>query len=189
MNCQKCGKHAIVHLTEMVSDQNGQKQTIEIHLCLAHASEMGIITPTADTTKPLSLHQVYDPQHTLKPLAIVPKEEHEMGLALTRPQGAQGDQPGCPVCGMTWQAFKQYGVLGCAQCYDIFEAKLAPLIKRAQENFGQHAGKVPPRISASDPARQVTTARLRRELDQALTQENYEAAAKLRDELRTMGQN
>jgi protein arginine kinase activator len=173
----------------MVTDPGGHKQAMEIHLCLAHAAEMGIITPAAaEAAEQGALQAVtHDPLQGFKSTAIVPTEPTEMGLALSRSSSPKTDLV-CGACGMTWATFKQNGVLGCARCYEMFEVKLLPLVKRAQENFGQHAGKVPPG-AVSDPARQVTTARLRRELEQALTQENYEAAAKLRDELRVLGQN
>ena len=186
MNCQKCGKHASVHLTELITDKGGQKQAMEIHLCLAHAEDLGIISPAVAAEGPVSLHEVFQPSKPLKSLAIVSKEEQPTDLAVTRPP-ASLEQPTCEVCGMTWQAFKQHGVLGCPACYERFEPKLTPLIKRAQESFTQHAGKMP--TGVVDPTRQVATARLRRELDQALTQENYEAAARLRDQLKTLGQN
>lgn len=188
MNCQKCGKHAVVHLTELVADKTGRKQPVEVHLCMAHASEAGYITQAVGEP-PLTLEAVqYEPKKALKPTAIVAKEETPTDLAIMRP-GAMVEEPVCIHCNMTWSSFKQNGLLGCARCYDMFDGKLTPLIRRAQENFSQHVGKIPARGVPSDPARQITTARLRRELDQALTAENYEAAAALRDKLRGLGKN
>ncbi len=55
MNCQKCARPAIVHLTEVVSEsgltlgaQGKGKRTVEIHLCLGHAVEAGLIVASAD---------------------------------------------------------------------------------------------------------------------------------------------
>ena len=170
----------------MVLDKGGFKQPLEIHYCLTHASEAGIITQAAAeaglSLQPLPLV----PKPALKSTAIIAKQEEPTDLAISRALSAD---PAACGCGMSWQVFKQHGVLGCPQCYVTFDARLVPMIKRAQESFCQHAGKVPSRMIQTDPVRQITTARLRRELEQALTQENYEAAAKLRDELRVLGHN
>ena len=100
------------------------------------------------------------------------------------------DHPGiCPICGMSWADFKHAGVMGCGHDYDQFAGKLLPLLKRAQEGATQHVGKVPARQKTPDTDRQVTTLRLRRELQKAVEAENYEQAAQLRDKLRTLEKN
>ena len=48
MKCQKCAKLAVVHLTEVVGDEGGGKRAVEIHLCLGHAAEAGLIAPGSD---------------------------------------------------------------------------------------------------------------------------------------------
>jgi protein arginine kinase activator len=104
--------------------------------------------------------------------------------------GGRGPSPEvCPVCGMNWNEFKQAGVMGCGHDYEQFAGKLLPLLKRAQEGAADHVGKVPARKKTPDADRQVTTLRLRRELQKALETENYEAAAQLRDKLRTLERN
>jgi protein arginine kinase activator len=45
-------------------------------------------------------------------------------------------------------------------------------------------GKVPRKKKTQETDRQVTTLRLRRELQKAIDAENYEAAARLRDQLK-----
>ena len=70
-----------------------------------------------------------------------------------------------------------------------FAGKLLSLLKRAQEGASEHVGKVPARKKTADADRQVTTLRLRRELQKAVDAENYEAAAQLRDKLRILEEN
>src|SRR3954465_1366061 len=82
MKCQKCSKPAIVHLTEVVND-GGAKRAVEIHLCLGHASEAGLIAAGAELVPPppqMSFstppsHKKSDPSKgadTGLPTAIVP---------------------------------------------------------------------------------------------------------------------
>jgi len=95
----------------------------------------------------------------------------------------------CPTCGLTWMQFKQTGLMGCPRDYELFERKLLPLLKRAQEGANDHMGKVPPGSKTRETDRQLTSLRLRRELQKAIDTENYERAASLRDELRTIDTN
>ena len=90
----------------------------------------------------------------------------------------------CPRCGETYQEFQKSGMLGCAACYQTFRRELSPLIARVQGR-SQHAGRRPPE-SPEEQARQTRMEELRARMEQAVTQENFEEAARLRDELRAM---
>lgn len=179
MKCQKCGRPAVVHLTEIISDAEG-KRPVEIHLCVAHAVEAGIVAAEAEVVAPESADSGL-------PTAIVPAAPGPMGLAVARTEVAPSDY--CPICGLTWHQFRQTGLMGCPHDYAMFEGKLLPLLKRAQEGATQHAGKVPVKLRQGEPPREVVTLRLRRELQRALDAENYEQAAELRDQLKKLGCN
>lgn len=194
MKCEKCNRTAVVHLTELVTQADGTKQAIEIHLCMTHAVEAGALA-TGDILSNKVVTNVPEnpPEETADtglPTAITPVEPQPTGMTISR----QGTSAGatnpevCPVCGMTWATFKTGGLMGCPYDYEHFASKLMPLIRRAQESASQHAGKVPTRLRETSPARQIDTARLRRELEQAVEAENYETAAKLRDQLRQLGE-
>ncbi|MEL7240425.1 MAG: UvrB/UvrC motif-containing protein, partial [Planctomycetota bacterium] len=89
-------------------------------------------------------------------------------------------------CEMTWAKFKQGGLLGCGGCYDAFESELTPLLRRAHEGATHHSGKVPARRSDGQVRKQrVSVSKLRRELQKAIDDEDYEAAARLRDEIKS----
>ena len=64
-----------------------------------------------------------------------------------------------------------------------------PLVRRAHEGATEHVGKVPAKRKSAAADRQVTSLRLRRELQKAVDAENYEQAAQLRDKLRTLEEN
>jgi len=189
MKCQKCAKSAVVHLTEIVTETGpggtGEtKRAVEVHLCIEHAVTAGLLTPVAGgTPEAVSLQPLSEKAGPID----APAQPAASQSALA---GGRGPSPEvCPVCGMNWNEFKQAGVMGCGHDYEQFAGKLLPLLKRAQEGAADHVGKVPARKKTPDADRQVTTLRLRRELQKALETENYEAAAQLRDKLRTLERN
>jgi protein arginine kinase activator len=91
----------------------------------------------------------------------------------------------CPKCGRTFQEFQVKGLLGCPHDYEAFRAVLVPLLRRAHEGATQHVGKVP--STAGKAVRQQTgLLRLRRQLKDAIEQEDYERAAHVRDQIRAL---
>ena len=194
MKCQKCLKPAVVHLTEIVTekDTHGEKKlTVEIHLCLDHAVTAGLLTPLSDhpseklAIQPLTAKKPLTdnpPEPFIASSAIVPATPAETGLTLAQERPLET----CPFCGMTWGQFRQGGILGCGHDYDVFGPRLLPLLKRTQEGSMEHVGKIPPRKKREEGDRQVVTLRLRRELQKAIDAENYEQAAQVRDQLRSL---
>jgi protein arginine kinase activator len=93
----------------------------------------------------------------------------------------------CEACGITWAEFRQAGLFGCPNDYTVFEKDLTPLLQRAHEGATHHVGKVPSRRGGSGvPMRkQIDVAKLRRELGKAVESEDYERAAKLRDQIKS----
>jgi protein arginine kinase activator len=80
--------------------------------------------------------------------------------------------------------FRNSGRLGCPHDYDVFAADLGPLLENIHGDT-RHAGKTPRR---QPQARQTQSelSRLRRQLQTAVSQEAYEEAAKLRDQIRIL---
>lgn len=90
----------------------------------------------------------------------------------------------CPRCGLSYAAFQKSGMLGCAECYQAFRSQLAPLITRVQGR-AQHAGRRPP-LDPKEQERINKMEELRMLMEAAVAMENFEEAARLRDELRAM---
>ena len=90
----------------------------------------------------------------------------------------------CSHCGETYAEFQKTGMLGCAECYQAFRKELTPLITRVQGR-AQHAGRRPP-VSEEEQARLAQIESLRTRMEEAVAVENFEEAAKLRDELRAL---
>lgn len=97
---------------------------------------------------------------------------------------AKGAKLTCSGCGLSYSAFQQTGKLGCAQCYQDFAEELRPLLARIQGR-SQHAGRMPAGHE-NEKAREQTIGELRKRMEKAVTLENFEEAAQLRDEIRVL---
>lgn len=172
MQCENCSQRpASVHQTVIV---NGQKQ--ESHLCEVCAQEKGalggMMASGAFSFPNLSIAQLLS--------SFLGKE---MPTSPTMP-ARQRTEPSCRHCGMTYSQFADSGRLGCSQCYDDLEPYLTPLIKRIHGTTG-HTGKAPKRTGGIVRRKRELEA-LRQQLVQAVAQEQYEEAARLRDVVKRM---
>jgi protein arginine kinase activator len=86
---------------------------------------------------------------------------------------------------LTFRDFRESGRLGCPHCYETYASHLQRLLRRVHGST-QHVGKVylPPDPSASDLERRLQA--LRRKLNRAVESEDFERAAELRDEIRSL---
>jgi protein arginine kinase activator len=89
----------------------------------------------------------------------------------------------CPACGFTDADFKKAGRLGCSQCYPSFAEGLEALLKTMHKGT-KHVGKTPHSFKQS---RDLTDRlkNLQKKLDKAVSEEDFEQAAGLRDEIRS----
>jgi protein arginine kinase activator len=161
MVCDNCGSSdAVVHLTQIVNNEMSTHR-----LCEKCAAEKGLEGAPEPVGFPLTdfLAQMGD-------------------VALDE---ADPPESGCPFCGLTFQDFRETGRLGCPQCYETFATHLRKLLRRIHGGV-QHVGKVylPPDPSASDMERRLDG--LRRKLHRAVESEDFERAAELRDQIRSM---
>ena len=91
----------------------------------------------------------------------------------------------CPVCGASWSQVCKSGRVGCASCYDVFSERLQPLMVR-MNGIPQHAGKEPEEAPSSQNDIKTEVGRLREEMFSAVSSEDYERAAQLRDQIRML---
>ncbi|MCK4851257.1 MAG: UvrB/UvrC motif-containing protein, partial [Phycisphaerae bacterium] len=89
----------------------------------------------------------------------------------------------CPQCGLSFLEFRQHGLLGCPNDYEVFEQPLDGLLTRVHGEDTHHVGKVPAR-GGTQQKRNMKLLRLRRELAGAVESEEYEKAAELRDRIK-----
>ena len=106
----------------------------------------------------------------------------QLQLGQTAEDLARLDQRACPVCGITFYEFRNQGRLGCPHDYEAFYSELEPLIVNIH-GASEHTGKRP-QTGSSGSQRQTELIRLRREMKNAVENEEYERASELRDRIR-----
>lgn len=94
------------------------------------------------------------------------------------------DQRTCPHCGITFREFRQKGRLGCPQDYDFFATELEPLLFSIHGRK-EHSGKRP-QVGPRAGQQHSELLRLKREMQVAVEREDYESAARLRDQIRNL---
>ena len=171
MMCERCQqREATIHLSQT---QNGQ--TSEQHLCEVCAKELGLDT---------SLESVFD--NFLG--------QSVFGASIFNTTGGIPifGQPTskslvCPSCGLSYDEFRSSGLFGCSHCYEAFADRLDPVFRRVQGGTRHVGHKLleNPEVKESQ-ARRHQIAELRQALAKAVKTEQYEEAARLRDEIRTL---
>jgi len=157
--CDRCARPATHHSVEI---NKGQK--IEKHLCEQHAAEEG-----------LAIKSIHTPINELLTNFV---KVHSAAVAEPTTQGMV-----CDECGLSFAQFRKDSLLGCPDCYKAFEQPLSTLLERAHEGGTHHIGKVPRRAGAGEQ-RQALLMRMRKQLNDAVSDEDYERAARLRDDIR-----
>ena len=102
------------------------------------------------------------------------------GNPATQPQARKA----CPKCGATMSDLKKVGKVGCPACYSTFGEELGDTIRSIHGNV-KHIGRTPARLRED---REMTDrlSLLRQQLKDAVAKEDYERAATLRDEIRSL---
>lgn len=160
MLCDRCKKRpACVHITKIV---NGNK--LETHVCEQCAQNVGDVSFTFEDQ--ISVHDFLKGMFYLEPESAAPEE-------LT-----------CQHCGMTYSDFSRSGKIGCSNCYKMFATELEAVIKRVH-GVCQHTGKIPKR-TGQKLATTKQLERLRKELERCIAREEYEQAAKIRDQIKSL---
>ena len=90
----------------------------------------------------------------------------------------------CPKCGCSFEDIVRDGKLGCAQCYTTFYDKLLPSLQRIHGRI-EHNGKIS-QVAGEATKKKSRLEELREELGAAIEEQNFEQAAKLRDEIKEM---
>lgn len=165
MKCETCQKEAKIHITQI---KNNQKYTV--HLCHECAQEFGVGQGAVNTS--FSIEEILTGKTTTS-------EES--------PKNGAKVHATCPTCGLSYGAFMESGRLGCSSCYETFVEQLKPLLRKVQKDT-THKGKAP--IKGDEQQllkREISDKRL--QLKNAVTQENFEEAARLRDTIRNLEEN
>jgi protein-arginine kinase activator protein McsA len=90
----------------------------------------------------------------------------------------------CPACGTRYSHFARTGRLGCPECYTAFAVQMRQILRRIH-GATRHKGKAPGQSDEDVEQRRALT-HLREELTRAIEREEFETAARLRDEIHEM---
>jgi protein arginine kinase activator len=159
MLCMICKQNdAKVHLTQIVGDKM-QK----VDLCEECAKAKGVNDPAGFSLADLLLG---------------------LGASKEIEETAGGEELKCPHCGFSQADFKKSGRFGCSECYGVFAEPLDGLLKSMHKG-SRHLGKVPQALQKSrDLFERLKT--LQKKLEKAVAAENFEEAATIRDEIKTV---
>lgn len=162
MKCDQCEKPATFHITDLTSEG-----LVEVHLC-------------ADCAKTFLHNGGGEPKAELMTNVV----KGQLKLEQTAEEMRELDSKTCPVCGISFFEFRQIGRLGCPHDYTFFAEELEPLLLNIHGS-ARHVGKRPRRPTMkSELATQII--QLRRELREAVENEDYEKASSIRDQIRRL---
>lgn len=160
MKCEMCDdKEALVHVTQVIDGK-----VKKLHLCEGCAVKSGL-----DIENPSALTDM---------LLGVGIQKSEQGK-LAKPASDKT----CQQCQMRFSDFKKTSRLGCPACYDSFAEELEFMLEGLHRGT-QHVGKIPAR-AAGFCKNQAEQSKLRQALEEAVGAENYEEAARIRDQIRS----
>lgn len=192
MLCQNCGENeANVKYTQIV---NGEKK--EMILCENCARKMGIGNFKMNIPINFSnfLGDFFDDYKSEQLLPSFVKEKNNE----------------CNNCGELYKEFIKTGLLGCEECYDVFQNRLDPILKNLQGSV-KHVGRRPLNIEEKIENKEVNKdvkvesnkeekqtkenkkenelMKLQKDLNKAIEEERYEDAAVIRDEIKKLEKN
>ena len=185
MQCDYCDSKATVFFTQII-DGNSKKSC----LCEECATKQGVTDPEgfllgdikppsdsgSDTSGPNS-----DPKDPGLQIDVNMGGETSEANTSTNAPYPYGNPGICPGCGFAFDDLKKTGRLGCSQCYQFFRSEI-------KNNLGgmhvgtSHSGRVPEGMLEAFEHRQRLE-QLQQEMNEAISDENYEKAAGLRDQI------
>lgn len=175
MICQNCGENeANVSYTQII---NGNKK--EMHLCEKCYHELGL--KSLDFNMPLDFSSMFGE-------FLNEYNSEEFIPMIKAPKILK-----CDKCSMTYDEFLNTGKFGCDKCYEVFSKKINPLLKRihgSDKYLGRKSKikksteqvKIDKVVNKSDDTNKIKE--LQQNLQKCIKDENYEEAAKIRDEIK-----
>ena len=149
----------MIHVQQIIGEEH-----VDLYLCEVCAEERGIAR--SDDAIELSLSQLLTGLFTTK--AGDQENEREVDT--------------CPSCGTSIHTLQKEGRLGCPDCYACFTREIRSVQKKLTGST-QHVGKLPRKLMEYKELI-IDRQTLQSRLDEAVAQEDYEAAAHIRDRIR-----
>ena len=186
MLCENCGKReANVRYTENI---NGRRR--ELNLCEECSQKLGV--GQMDFSMPIDFS------------SFLGGFMDELTTPSFMPMLNTLKQNKCNNCGSTFDDIMNTGMLGCQDCYNTFDDELDSIIKKLQgsnrhvgrigkiidkkidEKEGKESKKTDLKNETNNKTKEDKKILLKRDLEQAIKEERYEDAAKIRDEIKKM---
>ena len=180
MLCENCGKReANVRYSENI---NGVKK--EMNLCEECSKKLGIVDKMDFRMPSLDFSNFFG------------SFLEDFNTPEFMPLLNEMKQVKCDSCGSTFDDIINTGRYGCPNCYDVFEDRMDPILKKLQganRHIGR-LGKISDNKVKFDKKEEQNEKnktdnkleKLQGELKQAIKEEKYEDAAKIRDEIKKM---
>ena len=164
MKCTHCHeKEANTHITKVI---NGKRE--EMHLCSECAEKLGVMD-----------------EFSFEPFSMDSFFGNLLGAGASALNSLTGIDR-CGYCGSSFNDIINSGRVGCANCYDKFEDKLAPSIEKLHGRT-KHVGKF---VSYTEDAEETAEnesvseeEKLKAELKLAVQEQRFEDAAVIRDKI------
>ena len=203
--CQQCGENpATIQLTQLIG-----KEEAHVRLCQSCAAEQGVsITPdgidiSVEGLEEMNLlngiefddeqdnieeageaiHFSEDPEEFEKEFEALEEELHggpiENPLRISSPKSKKAKF--CPKCKTTIVEFKNSGILGCVNCYNVFNDEIEKVIPLSNRD-DRYAGKNYRNLATE----KVSLSSLKKELKVAIKHEEFELAASIRDQIQML---
>ena len=178
MKCENCGRNeANVKYTQII---NGEKK--QMFLCEECSEKLGI--NDIHFNMPINFTSfLTDFFNDVNDISLMPTLGGRNTLQ-------------CSKCGLTWDDFLHTGKFGCSNCYDDFESRIDPIL-RSLQGATTHIGRLgevrtgnnvkqnlDDKIEKEENKNITKIEKLREDLKQAIKEERYEDAAKIRDEIK-----
>ena len=161
MLCDVCGKNlATVHLTEIV---NGDIQ--ETHIC----KECAKIRSNSNVDNQFNIADLLS--------ELISGEEVKEKIPIVK--------LACSNCGLSYRSFKKNGKFGCLQCYSAFRSQINNILRKIHGSVS-HKGKIPEIKIKNEINLNKKLYDLKEYLVRAIELEEYEQAARIRDELKSL---
>ena len=160
MKCEVCGRReSVIHVQQIIGNE-----TIDMHLCDICAQDRGV--SQKDDKVELSLSQLLT------------------GLLQVKEGGEQESQNECSTCGTKVADLRKEGRLGCPGCYASFASEIRKMHQRLSGAV-RHRGKLPQSLKTYKELL-IDRERLKSQLTDAVKNEDYETAAVLSDQIKSI---
>lgn len=164
MICQSCQKlEATLHQLDVIYDDGGNAQVSSKDFCAVCAKRAGLPVPKAAAFPKII---------SMLSKAFLPQDA--AGSATPSTPDPQEDLA-CPDCGWTLRDLRQTSRLGCPNDYEVFADHVGEMLERLH-GHDRHV----------DWREDSLLDQLGAEMEQAVLEEDYEAAARLRDRIQKL---